>query len=439
MQSPLGFVFWVLLAHIVACQELGHTAPTHHYPRVKFQETCWLFGVLRHGPNNQKEDLRNLLLIAKEINCGIIITGFYKHCLDQNILHPDTPKPSSTRLNKGVPPIQTIHTTNAQPRQCFASRIPHYMNFTDVLSREPIDKYVPTATPEELYAQGWNGELDAVLHPEGVDLDTWKTNSHIHRSLAAAGARVPIDRVTEITMPSPMHCQTSHIMKLKAQARDHRVIGVLEVLMGHNIKFSLNNEHLQLPSEGCERSLHEAARLLQPAEWIRKLAADYVAKHITNGPKQSFLAAHVRPYPDACLHNWQNYTFRPMVKLPGCHNSHSYLHDKVGPCAAKLIARTTSKVLFVMTHPSLVPVVDQLLQGNNVNTATYLNMTAIMEMSGCVDNTNTFSVLIEQAIAARAARFLGTSLSSITHTVVLQRLGAGIDNHLLMESEYCDW
>ncbi len=100
--------------------------------------------------------------------------------------------------------------------------------------------------------------------------------------------------------------------------------------------------------------------MLRPAPWIRDAAHAFIREKLEGEP---FISLHVRPYPDTCLQAWQagNATVGTALHGP-CNAALATLHDRLGACAAGVAARSGIRQVFLMTHPTIQPLVQGMLQ-----------------------------------------------------------------------------
>src|SRR5689334_326293 len=69
-------------------------------------------------------------------------------------------------------------------------------------------------------------------------------------------------------------------------------------------------------------------------------------------------------------------------------------------------------------------------------TAHYVNADSIMSLAGCTDDSSTFLMLVEMQIAVQSTVFIGTASSSITETVLYERLSRGKIAHEFFDRVY---
>jgi hypothetical protein len=95
------------------------------------------------GLNNQKRDLRNALAMAKALDVGIVMPGFFMH-------YKENRRGNSTQ--QILPPGQ---------RPCFKDTRGkwRYMNFNQVVDKQPIETWINAASVKELRAAKWDGKL----------------------------------------------------------------------------------------------------------------------------------------------------------------------------------------------------------------------------------------------------------------------------------------
>ena len=91
---------------------------------------------------------------------------------------------------------------------------------------------------------------------------------------------------------------------------------------------------------------------------LRDAARQFIEAEFGNEP---FVAAHVRPYPDACARTWAKAGDLPKDQLlhPFCDNGG--LAFDLAPTLKDVMERHSAKRLFVLTPPSIRHRVDTLL------------------------------------------------------------------------------
>ncbi|GFH29729.1 uncharacterized protein HaLaN_28441 [Haematococcus lacustris] len=128
-----------------------------------------------------------------------------------------------------------------------------------------------------------------------------------------------------------------------------------------------------------------------------------------------------------------------------CWRGHEDLHLTFAARTRAALLRHNLTSLFVMAHPKIRPFVsEQLLKALGWSAAvcclqeglrpTFMDETQLAGLAGCSDRSSTFLALVEMQVAVHASVLLGTAASSITETVVYERLSLGMtSNEYLVE------
>ncbi|KAL6751108.1 hypothetical protein V8C86DRAFT_2789050 [Haematococcus lacustris] len=393
----------------------------------------YLLPILRAGPNNQLRHLRYMLTMAKQLNRTLVWTGIKKHYtdrtarfhIDQVIAAPSPPAPSPP---EGTFRGQAAPTT--APSRCFKEEIPDFIEFSEVLDRRYVEGFVDIITPAELRAKGWDGVVDALVYPN-TSYSLPALLPYLTMTQQAANSQMYHD-LSIIPTNDRLHCKPAEIKKLADKTRRFTVVMMMVMVIGDGEVVDLAADAVKpRPAPGCWQDLWEANRRLRANMWLRSLASVWVQKHIGT---TRYLALHIRPQSDVCFSYWKTRKFDSalMWKDNHCWRGHEDLHLTFAARTRAALLKHNISTLFVMSHPKIRPFIKDKMKEVGLH-PTFMDDSQVAALAGCRDTSSTFLALVEMQVGVQSTVLLGTAASSITETVVYERLSLG-----LTSNEYVD-
>ncbi|KAL6746458.1 hypothetical protein V8C86DRAFT_1520587 [Haematococcus lacustris] len=394
----------------------------------------YLLPILRAGPNNQLRHLRFLLALAKQLNRTLVWTGIKKHYTDR-----------TTRFHKGQPPAPPPHPAPPAPAgsardslapvpprpRCFREVVPDFIQLSEVLDRRHVEGFVDVITPDELRAEGWDGVVDALLYPH-CSYTLPALLPYLSMTLQASGGVMHPD-TAQLDSRNHLRCDPQEFRDLALKLRPHTVVVSMLVLVagGEMVDLAADAQQPRPPLPGCWQDLWEAKRRLRGNLWLRSLATVWAQRFL--GPA-AYLALHIRPQSDVCINYWKARKFEVALMWAdgACWRGHEDLHLTFAARTRAALLRHNLTSLFVMAHPKIRPFVSEQLLKEGLR-PTFMDETQLAGLAGCSDRSSTFLALVEMQVAVHASMLLGTAASSITETVVYERLSLGMTSN-----EYVD-
>ncbi|KAG2486715.1 hypothetical protein HYH03_014643 [Edaphochlamys debaryana] len=393
-----------------------------------------LVPILWHGPNNQITSAKEVLALAKLLEGdgpGDNIT----------LVLPDLNEHYSEHMRKVKMLFSELFDMNALRR----GRVNHVLM-------------------HDLMASGWDGQLDAVVMLR--DKSSFPPIDKMCRLMGVAAPR------EQQWLHSPLShylgCTQDRIDQLRDMIKPYRYVGILcfhDLIAGAQ---RLAGPLLIDCQDQCCQAYKDRSVLLRKSPLLHQLAGELMAS--TLGKHRRFIAAHIRPMMDECLGLWSQPQDQldPVQLSLNCNNS--YILDRLVPNLQALMRRYNTSTVFVLAHPNIRHRVSRMLQaggirpfyidlgalnasfagaGNGKRKAEGLG-TAAREPAGRggahhgeptghslagpkpdgprLHTPPSVSLLgvVEEAIAAAATAFVGTTESSMTGMIVQERLARGM-------------
>ncbi|KAJ9521299.1 hypothetical protein QJQ45_001173 [Haematococcus lacustris] len=416
--------------------------------------------VLRH--------LRFLLALAKQLNRTLVWTGIKKHYTDRTTRfhkgQPPAPQPPPTPPAPAGSAWDSLASVAPRPR-CFREVVPDFIQLSEVLDRRHVEGFVDVITPDELRAEGWDGVVDALLYPH-CSYTLPALLPYLSMTLQASGGVMHPD-AAQLDSRNHLRCDPQEFRDLALKLRPHTVVVSMLVLVagGEMVDLAADAQQPRPPLPGCWQDLWEAKRRLRGNLWLRSLATVWAQRFL--GPA-AYLALHIRPQSDVCINYWKARKFEVALMWAdgACWRGHEDLHLTFAARTRAALLRHNLTSLFVMAHPKIRPFVSEqllkvrrppaapvqplclhpappALQASGWSAAvcwlqeglrpTFMDETQLAGLAGCSDRSSTFLALVEMQVAVHASVLLGTAASSITETVVYERLSLGMTSN-----EYVD-
>lgn len=252
-----------------------------------------------------------------------------------------------------------------------------------------------------------------------------------------------------VKIPPMRRCRDKDLKAFKAaleqqplaKGREQQPLVVLILTYQHMVCHPRNAYTKQLDLRNqCQRDFMDVIHAHKRSLVLRKEAKRFTREHLRC--KGGYLAIHLRPYPDKCITKWievDNAT-REWTKKDGweCPRTPDLWDNFPREVQAALQAQNL-KCLYIMTYPSLIPVVIRRMEAQiprfdkAVTTAAYsieelekqLKLKDFMRLS-----------LVEQEICSRAKLFIGTAASSMSAAVIQERTIAGLGNSTLTFTQH---
>ncbi|KAG2497292.1 hypothetical protein HYH03_004875 [Edaphochlamys debaryana] len=352
-------------------------------------DAAYLIPFMWHGPNNQINTIKETLALAKVLGRTTVLPDLQSHM--------------------------------------FTDKSKNSMRFKDLFDLPYIKEHADVILLEELEAKlggsAWDRTLDAVLYM--VPPSPMKRQVSL---ITDQGFRPPADKAAFIDSPvtSWTGCSEEQVAQLKKLLEPHSVVGVQTF---HGLIYGshwLAGPLATSCTDACCQSFKDRAPAVRKASWIYALADAFIHDRLGGKP---FVAAHVRPYPDPCVRIWtQEDTPKRTENInEWCNNE--YLIDRFAPSIKHLLQQYGVDTLFIMTHPRVRTVVEGILHQAGLQ-PVFMEMADVNpELAGIQLSTNlTFSLLamVEEAVCAKSKAFVGTKESSMTGTIIQDRLGHGV-------------
>ncbi|KXZ47729.1 hypothetical protein GPECTOR_33g611 [Gonium pectorale] len=270
----------------------------------------------------------------------------------------------------------------------------------------------------------WSGTLDAVLLLAAPDQP--RLVEMMPSTIRAMGLKTPPpDRWLTSPVACWFGCTPDRIAQLRALIAPHRVVGVVT---SHGLLYGshwLAGPMLLSCKDACCQAYKDTALHLRMSPAIYTMA-DRFARGALGG--QPFLAAHVRPFPDGCVRLWSRPgMLQDMDRVKRiCGNW--YLAERLAPSMKHLMRKYGVSRLFIMAHPKVRANVLLLFSQMGIK-PVFMDFEDVAPSEGAATSaapTANMSIsllgLVEVALCTRARAFVGTKESSMTATVIHERI-----------------
>ncbi|PNW74191.1 hypothetical protein CHLRE_13g588850v5 [Chlamydomonas reinhardtii] len=348
----------------------------------------YLIPFMWHGPNNQINEIKEALALAKILGRTIVLPDLQAHLwTDQN---------KEPMLFKELFDVAHVKAN--------------------------ADAVLMAELPAALGRPEWAGEMDAALLLVPPDQRMGKA------SLASQLLKpVPDNKWLQSPVSAWRGCSPEQVAELKQLVAPYQVLGV-QTFHGlvYGSQWLAGPFPLECEDECC-RAFKQMASFIRKSPAIYDMANTYIQERMGDKP---YVAAHVRPYPDPCVKIWtQNDTADRTDKVNQyCNNE--YLLYRFAPSIKHLMTEYKIDTAFVMTHPKVREVVRSSLAAAGI-TPLFMDLPDLKMPAGdkALSTGLTFSLLamVEEAVCAQAKAFVGTKESSMSATIILERIGHGLD------------
>ncbi|KAJ9513651.1 hypothetical protein QJQ45_015399 [Haematococcus lacustris] len=361
---------------------------------------------------------------------------------------PDAGVPSSGSCWEKV---HSLITGQKGPHSKDVTKLKETLEALKADKKRYVEGFVDIITPAELRAKGWDGVVDALVYPNTsyslpalLPYLTMTQQVQCSTLAGAAGRRpwgsvgdlVPLHCVIQaansqmyhdlsiIPTNDRLHCKPAEIKKLADKTRRFTVVMMMVMVIGDGEVVDLAADAVKpRPAPGCWQDLWEANRRLRANMWLRSLASVWVQKHIGT---TRYLALHIRPQSDVCFSYWKTRKFDSalMWKDNHCWRGHEDLHLTFAARTRAALLKHNISTLFVMSHPKIRPFIKDKMKEVGLH-PTFMDDSQVAALAGCRDTSSTFLALVEM----QSTVLLGTAASSITETVVYERLSLGLTSN----------
>ncbi|GIL83940.1 hypothetical protein Vretimale_10950 [Volvox reticuliferus] len=349
--------------------------------RLPKQSAGYLYPVLSWGPNNQVAGLKEVLALGRVLRRTVIVHEILNHYDEQQAA-----------------------LVGGQPLQGQALSMP----FDLVFNFDHISRHQSVVSQAEMFDAGWDGVLDAVLHFDDDFLVQIKNALVLNVSDAGAAY---------IKFPY-FNCTDGEIEAMVTALQKYKYVGV--IVYEHVVQGAGHGVKLYMTGNSCHDEFLQVTAQLTKSDKIVQLAAAFREQMLNN---MSYIAVHIRPYPDKCLYVWRH---------PDAVNDESKLKEMCkNPRLIKVfVGQTLTSMkkrklhgLFVMSYPSIRDRIIEMYTAAGVEPIFFDED----DLEAAVGYRSVSLLgMVEEEIALGANVFIGTSYSSITGIISQERYARGI-------------
>ncbi|GIL56383.1 hypothetical protein Vafri_11756 [Volvox africanus] len=349
--------------------------------RLPKQRAGYLYPVLSWGPNNQVAGLKEVLALGRILQRTVILHDILNHYDEQQAA-----------------------LVGGQPVQGQALTMP----FDLVFNFNHIARHQSVVSQKEMFDAGWDGILDAVLHFEDEFLVQIKNALVLNVSDTGA---------TYIKFPY-FNCTEGEIEALGKAIQQYEYVGV--IAYEHIVQGAGHGVKLYLTGNSCHDEFLQVTAQLTKSDQVVQLAAAFREQMLMN---KSYIAVHIRPYPDKCLYVWRHPdAVNDETKLKEMCKNPRLINVFVGQTLHNMKKRKL-RGLFVMSYPSIRDRITEMYRAAGVK-PIFFDEDDLEEAVGY--RSVSLLGMVEEEIALGADVFIGTSYSSITGIISQERYARGI-------------
>ncbi|EFJ47933.1 hypothetical protein VOLCADRAFT_91429 [Volvox carteri f. nagariensis] len=278
-----------------------------------------------------------------------------------------------------------------------------YMRNFKVFNFDRLSQHHNVVRLKDLVGSGkWDAKLDAVVYFEDKYLPQIKT----------AIALNVTDNGADYIKLKAFNCSKGELAAMVKKLEPYEHVGI--ITYEHVVKDAGHGMKLYKTGNACHDEFLQVTPALTKSKQIIQLAKDFREKRLGN---QSYIAVHIRPYPDPCLYVWRHPEVeadekmaRNMCKNPGL--SKVFVDQTVHAMKEKKKKKQKRiNGLFVMSYPSIRTRITEMYRAVGLE-PTFLEGDDLDAMMGYTSVS--LLGLVEEEIAVEADVFIGTSYSSMT-------------------------